>query len=88
MKFNIDSKTIELFKKNSKRYNYMIDWLLSSVEDNLIKYSLSIINISSGKTIIVDINDDNCERIKDIFGEINDEIVEKIITIALMFPEV
>lgn len=88
MKFNIDSKTIELFKKNSKRYNYMIDWLLSSVEDNLIKYSLSIINISSEKTIIVDINDDNCERIKEIFGEINDEIVEKIITIALMFPEV
>ena len=51
-------------------------------------YSLSIINVSSEKTVGVDINDDNCERIKEIFGEINDEIVEKLITIALMFPEV
>ena len=88
MKYNINSRTVELFKKNSKKYNYMIDWLLSSVEDDLIKYSLSIINVSSEKTVGVDINDDNCERIKEIFGEINDEIVEKLITIALMFPEV
>ena len=40
MKYNINSRTVELFKKNSKKYNYMIDWLLSSVEDDLIKYSL------------------------------------------------
>ena len=88
MKFNINSRTIELFKKNSKKYNYMIDWLLSSVEDNLIKYSMSIISVLPEKTVAVDIDDDNCERIKEIFGDINDEIVEKVITIALIFPEV
>ena len=88
MKFEINFKIVELFNKSSKKYNYMIDWLLSSVDDNLIKYSLSIVKVLSDKTITVDINDDNCERIKEIFGEINDCIVEKLMTIALMFPEV
>ena len=88
MKFKINFKIVELFNKSSKKYNYMIDWLLSSVDDNLIKYSLSIVKVSSDKTITVDINDDNCERIKEIFGEINDCIVEKLMTVALMFPEV
>ena len=90
MKFKVSSEIIGQYKKTKKNINYMLDYILSSIDyKNCPKYFDLIENTTfKGVKSEVEISDENVKFVKDIFKKIDDELVEILLWVSLLFHEV
>ncbi len=90
MKFNVSSELLKMYAKTDKNINYMLDYLLRSVDpDNCIKYFNMVKKIEiSDSTSAVEISNDNIKYIKALFKNVDDKLVEKLLWVSLLFLEV
>ena len=90
MEFKVSSEMVKMFTKTDKNINYMLDYLLRSVDpDNCIKYFNMVKNfeISDSKSL-VEISSDNIRHIKVLFKNVDDKLIEKLLWVSLLFLEV
>lgn len=90
MEFKVSSEILVQYKNTKKNVNYMLDYILSSIDyKNCNKYFNIIGNITfRGDKTEVEISDENVKFVKDIFKKIDDELVEILLWVALLFYEV
>ena len=73
MKFKVSDELIKMYKSTGKNMNYMLDYLLTSIDSkNCNKYFELISTFSIyGSYFEVEISDDNIKYIKSLFGKID-----------------
>lgn len=90
MIFNVSSAILENYKASNKNYNYMLDYLLSAIDPHHCKQYfriLSTVNFGEKKKE-VKISYSNVKYINSLFGFINDELVERLLWVALLLQEI
>ena len=90
MKYTVSNELVSMFKNTNKSINYMLDYLLSVIDPRNCKQyfkALTSLTFSCGKGE-VQISDTNIKYIKSLFGYVNDELVERLLWVALLFQEV
>lgn len=90
MEIKVSEELIIIYKKNNKNWNYAIDFLLNSIDPFCYKDTFKIFKELEleGEKINIEIITNVAERIKKDFDYIDSELVETLMWIALMFPEV
>lgn len=90
MKYSISNEISKMYKTTGKNINYMLDYLLSSLDSRNCKKCFDLVGKLplNDSNIEVEINDDNIKYIKSLFGKINNELVEKLLWVALLLQEV
>ena len=90
MKLKINERLISSFKSVNKNPDYMLDFLLSSIDINSCRNAIELVEEFKllGTTVEVEINDKNLSTVKQLFGIDDANIVEKLLWVALLFPEI
>ena len=90
MKFLVSSELIDMYKYSHKNPNYMLDYYLTSIDyQNCIKYNRIIKEFKLiGEKKEIEISEDNVNYIKDLFKTIDDNLVEKLLWLAVFLKEV
>lgn len=90
MKYYISNELVNLYKNSGKNLNYSLDYILSSLDSNVCKKAIELVaevNIR-GEKVAVDIDETNICEIKAIFNSNDNSLVEKLLWIAILFPEI
>jgi hypothetical protein len=90
MKFKVSSSIIDLFDHSKKNPNYMLDYLLSSIDSHNCKAYFQILkamDFDAPKREIA-LSDSNITSIQTLWGYINDELVERLLWISVLLQEV
>ena len=90
MKFKVSSSIIDLFDHSKKNPNYMLDYLLSSIDSHNCKayfQTLKAMAFEVSKREI-SLSDTNTSAIKSLWGYIDDELVERLLWISILLQEV
>lgn len=90
MKCTISNELVLMFKKTNKNINYMLDYLLSAIDSrNCKQYFQLLIDLTiSGEKTEIEISETNIQYTRSIFGYIKDELIERLLWVALLFQEV
>lgn len=88
MKIKIDKDVIGIYKKTSKNINSSLEFLLNSID---IDSCLSLINklkVNFEETVVIEIDENNIELAKKIYGNIDENLLSVLVVIAAYFPEI
>lgn len=90
MCFNIKQELLSLYIDSGKNPNYSLTFILNSVDPNICAKGIEIVDHFqlSGDTVSFDIDDNNIHLLNALFGSINATLIEKLLWIAFMFPEI
>ena len=90
MKIQINETLISAYKNARKNPNYALATILSSLDADTCKTSMEIVKDFelSGDCIEIDFDEDNVSVITDLFGKCDASTIEKILWVALLFPEI
>ena len=90
MKYTISKNLLGMFSKSDKNLNYMLDYLLSAIDPHYCKDYFAILKKMDfdDEKVLIEISDSNIKYIKSLFGNITNELVERLIWISLLFQEV
>ena len=90
MKYTISKNLLGMFSKSDKNFNYMLDYLLSASDPHYCKDYFAILKKMDfdDEKIAIEISDSNIKYIKSLFGNITNELVERLIWVSLLFQEV
>ena len=89
MQFEISEKLIKAYNENSKNPNYSLNFLLNSLDPSICISAIKLVDVFNiqGNTITYDVDEKNIKIIKILFKEINNNLIEKLLWIALLLPE-
>lgn len=90
MKVLVDEKIVLMFKNTEKNVNYMLDYLLSSIDSHNCKDYFKIIEDIKldNKKLEVEINDTNIKYIESLFEKCDDKLIECLLWVSVLFQEV
>jgi len=90
MKYKVSKTIVDMYKQTNKNLNYMLDYLLSCIDPYHNKQSFQLVKkiVFDENKIEVEISEDNEKYIKSLFGVTNDELVERLLWVAVLFQEV
>ena len=90
MRFELSKKLISAYNKNGKNPNYSLMFILNSVDPGTCPAGVELIDrfIISDDKISFEIDDNNFRALKALFGKADAVLVEKMLWIAFMLPEV
>lgn len=90
MQFNVSENLLKMYKQTGKNPNLMIDYILSVIDSrNCQLYFKSFDKMPfDDNKVAFEISKSNVKFIENLFNDINDNIVEKILWISLLFQEV
>lgn len=90
MKCLVNNEIIKLYKTTGKNVNYMLDYLLSTIDPkNSKKYFALFEELSiDGLDVEVEISENNVNYIKVLFGDLEDKLIEKLLWVALLLQEI
>ena len=90
MKVSVSNSLLDLYKKSKKNYNYALSFFLNSLDLEVCSKAMLLVeNFKiSGDKQIIEIDASNVSIITSIFGDIDDDVVERLMWMAIMLPEI
>lgn len=90
MKFNLNSNLLNAYKTSNKNPNYSLSFLLSSLDLNSSNLAIDLVNAFNlpGEATAFELDSSNTQTIQKIFKKIDSSLVERLLWIALFFPEI
>lgn len=90
MKLKINERLVSSFKSVNKNPDYMLDFLLSSIDVNACRNAMEIVEEFKllGTAVEVEINEKNLYTVNQLFGTSDSNTVEKLLWVSLLFPEI
>ena len=89
MQFELSEKLIKKYSEDSKNPNYSLTFLLNSLDLNTCVSAIKLVDVFNlqGNVITYEIDEKNIKIIKTLFKEIDNKLIEKLLWIALLLPE-
>ncbi|MBE6748745.1 MAG: hypothetical protein E7557_05880 [Ruminococcaceae bacterium] len=90
MNIEINKKLVQLYYEEKMNINYSLDFVLSSLDKTKCQKGFNIpiyFDVEDDK-IKVEIDEANINTIRKIFGEPDNILIEKLLWIAFLFPEI
>lgn len=89
MRFELSKKLISAYIENGKNPNYSLTFILNSVDPNTCITGAGLIDnfIISNDKVSFEIDDNNIRALKSLFGDAGAVLIEKMLWIAFMLPE-
>ncbi len=89
MNYFISKRICDLYQRNNKNMNYSLNELLDNIESDSASAVMNLIDVVQIDTSEVLIDEQAVNKIeRKITPYINDVMIEKLLIIAFMFPEV
>ena len=90
MKLKINERLVGSFKSINKNPNYMLDFLLSSIDAEACRNAMELVEEFKllGTTVEIEINENTLSTASQLFGDCDSSTVEKLLWVALLFPEI
>ncbi len=90
MKVLISDNLKKIFLLSHKNPNYSLDFILSSLDLDTCSNSIMLIDEFKlcGDKVELEIDDSNIKRIRKIFGNSESQLIEKLLWVSVMFPEI
>lgn len=89
MRLELSKKLIFTYSEHKKNPNYSLAFILNSIDPSVCATGVGIIDsfIISDEKIPFEIDDSNIRVMKTLFGNVDVAIVEKMLWMAFMLPE-
>lgn len=90
MKLTVSSKLIESYKANGKNPNYSLSFLLNSIDPSVCADGLGLVETFklAGVAVEYEIDDKNIRAMQQLLGNADSTTVERLLWVALLFPEI
>ncbi len=90
MKVSVSTTLLDLYKQSKKNYNYALAFFLNSLDLEVCSKAMVLVeNFKiSGDKQIIEIDAPNVSIITSIFGDADDNVVERLMWMAIMLPEI
>lgn len=90
MKVQINDKLLDLYKTANKNINYSLGSILASLDVDTCKSTIEIVEELKllGNRVEIEIDEDNINVINNLFEHCDASTVEKLLWVALLFPEI
>lgn len=90
MKIELSKKLILAYKEYGKNPNYSLTFLLNSLDPYICVAVIQLPDIFSfnGNTMTCEVDDENACIIQKLFGRVDSVLLERLLWVALLFPEV
>ena len=90
MLFNINQKLMDAYKQHGKNPNYALTFLLNSIDAGVCADNMELISsfVIEGDTGVCEIDESNLCAVMSIFGSAEAYLIERLLWIALLFPEI
>ena len=90
MKLKINERLISSFKSMNKNPDYMLEFLLNSIDVDACRNAMELVEEFKllGTMVEIEINENNISTASQLFGDCDSSTVEKLLWVALLFPEI
>lgn len=90
MKLTVSTKLIESYKANGKNPNYSLSFLLNSIDPSVCADGLGLVETFklAGTAVEYEIDDKNIRAMQQLLGNADSTTVERLLWVALLFPEI
>ena len=90
MQVQVSKKLIAAFAEQRKNLNYALSCVLDSIDPNVCVEGIKMVDVFSidGETDCITIDAKNTKLLMQTYNEIDAAIVERLLWIALLFPEI
>ena len=90
MKLTVSTKLIDSYKANSKNPNYSLSFLLNSIDPSVCADGLGLVETFklAGAAVEYEIDDKNIRVMQQLLGKADSTTVERLLWVALLFPEI
>lgn len=90
MKLTVSTKLIESYKANGKNPNYSLSFLLNSIDPSVCADGLGLVETFklAGVAVEYEIDDKNIHSMQQLLGNADSTTVERLLWVALLFPEI
>ena len=90
MKVLISDSLKKVFLSSHKNFNYSLDFILSSLDLDTCSNGINLIDEFKlcGDKVEIEIDDSNIKIISKIFGNSESPLIEKLLWVSVMFPEI
>ena len=90
MTARISQRLLKAYTTSKKNANYQLDFLLNSMDLDTCRDSVKLVEefklLGDVQELIID--ESNVKRIEKMFGCCDNSLIEQLLWIALMFPEI
>lgn len=89
MNFNLSKKLLDAYSDSHKTPNYSLMFILNSVDPSTCTAGVALVDdfSFSGESITVEIDDNSVRTMKALFGKVDSVLIEKMLWLAFMLPE-
>lgn len=89
MRMILNEKLIVAYKENGKNPNYSLSFLLNSLDPSTCTAGVELLDAFTigGPTAEYEVDDKNFRIIQKIFGKVDAAIVERLLWIAFLLPD-
>lgn len=90
MRFDLSKKLIFMYSENGKNPNYSLTFILNSLDPGTCAAGAEIIDsfVISDEKLSFEIDDNNIRALNALFGKADAILIEKMLWIAFMLPEI
>ena len=90
MKVSVSSSLVALYDSARKNYNYSLDFLLSSLDTTVALQNMALLDVFRlhGEKEEIDIDVANIDAIRKVFKTCNSQLIEQLLWVAAIFPEI
>ena len=90
MKLMVSTKLIDSYKANSKNPNYSLSFLLNSIDPSVCADGLGLVETFklAGAAVEYEFDDKNIRVMQQLFGKADSTTAERLLWVALLFPEI
>ncbi len=89
MKIEINQTLLTAYKSANKNPNYSLNFILNTLDPSVVKDGIDLPNSLSfqGNSITFDIDSNNAKIVQQIFGRTDADLIERLLWIAYLMPE-
>lgn len=90
MRFDLSKKLISMYSENRKNPNYSLTFILNSLDPSTCAAGAEIIDsfVISDEKLSFEIDDNNIRALNALFGKADAILIEKMLWMAFMLPEI
>jgi len=89
MKIEISQKILSAYKNSGKNPNYSLNFILNSLDSSVCKEWVTLPDNFEfqGATFTFEIDEKNVKIVQALFGQIDTTLIERLLWIAYLLPE-
>lgn len=90
MKAQISSDLLNIIQASHKNLNYSLNFLLSSIDSDTCAKCMHLVEEFklSGDRTGVEIDNASIEIIQQVFHKVDNDIIERLLWVSMLFPEI